>query len=39
MMTPENMAMASQMMQGGGLGGMGAMGGIPNMPMPGGGTT
>lgn len=42
MMTPENMAAASSMMQGGmnqGIGaGMGAMGGMPgSMPMPGGG--
>lgn len=38
-MTPENLAAAQQMMQGGaGVGGMGAMGGQPgSMAMPGGG--
>ena len=35
-MTPQNMAAAMGMMQGGGPGGMGAMGGMPgSMPMPG----
>ena len=39
-MTPENIAMAQSMMQGGGFGGMGAMGGgAGSMQMPGGGAT